>query len=171
MLPLPINVYTCTCLTLSIILQLIFHFQQFSFDCMLTSSCWFYLDAARLGGGAHNGDPSGADSYQQPLWKHHPRWWQTHCLPACWSQVCGSDIHIHTHTNTYTITECPLCAACVCSRFVVSPQPVCLERGVSYTLRFEFRRYQDGNSILNGAANAILLADSVRSIPFSSPLI
>uniref|UniRef100_A0A665X2E4 Laminin subunit beta-2-like n=1 Tax=Echeneis naucrates TaxID=173247 RepID=A0A665X2E4_ECHNA len=37
-------------------------------------------------------------------------------------------------------------------RFVVPPQPVCLERGVTYTLRFEFVRYQDANSILNGIA-------------------
>lgn len=33
----------------------------------------FYADAPGLGGGAGNGDPSRADSYQQPLWKHHPR--------------------------------------------------------------------------------------------------
>uniref|UniRef100_A0A665X2C9 Laminin subunit beta-2-like n=1 Tax=Echeneis naucrates TaxID=173247 RepID=A0A665X2C9_ECHNA len=32
-------------------------------------------------------------------------------------------------------------------RFVVPPQPVCLERGVTYTLRFEFVRYQDANRI------------------------
>uniref|UniRef100_A0AAQ6A8Y0 Laminin, beta 2 (laminin S) n=1 Tax=Amphiprion ocellaris TaxID=80972 RepID=A0AAQ6A8Y0_AMPOC len=51
------------------------------------------------------------------------------------------------------------------SRFVVPPQPVCLERGVTYTLRFEFRRYQDANSILNGAANAIVLVDSVALMP------
>uniref|UniRef100_A0A8C4NQ25 Laminin, beta 2 (laminin S) n=1 Tax=Dicentrarchus labrax TaxID=13489 RepID=A0A8C4NQ25_DICLA len=38
------------------------------------------------------------------------------------------------------------------ARFMVPPQPVCLERGVTYTLRFEFRRYQDANSILNGIA-------------------
>uniref|UniRef100_A0A671WND1 Laminin subunit beta-2 n=1 Tax=Sparus aurata TaxID=8175 RepID=A0A671WND1_SPAAU len=36
------------------------------------------------------------------------------------------------------------------ARFVVPPHPVCLERDVAYTLRFEFRRYQDANSILNG---------------------
>uniref|UniRef100_A0A3B5B749 Laminin subunit beta 2 n=1 Tax=Stegastes partitus TaxID=144197 RepID=A0A3B5B749_9TELE len=33
------------------------------------------------------------------------------------------------------------------SRFVVPPQPVCLERGVTYTLRFEFRRYQDVDNL------------------------
>uniref|UniRef100_A0A8C6P953 Laminin subunit beta-2 n=1 Tax=Nothobranchius furzeri TaxID=105023 RepID=A0A8C6P953_NOTFU len=31
------------------------------------------------------------------------------------------------------------------SRFVVPLQPVCLEEGVTYTLRFEFTRYQDAN--------------------------
>ncbi|XP_044206819.1 laminin subunit beta-2 isoform X1 [Thunnus albacares] len=51
------------------------------------------------------------------------------------------------------------------ARFVVPPQPVCLERGVTYTLRFEFRRYQDANSILNGAANAVLLVDSIALMP------
>lgn len=39
---------------------------------------------------------------------------------------------------------------------------MCLERGVTYTLRFEFKRYHDANSILNGAADAVLLVDSVR---------
>lgn len=53
---------------------------------------------------------------------------------------------------------------------MVPPHPVCLERDVAYTLRFEFRRYQDANSILNGAANAVLLVDSVRLISFSRPL-
>lgn len=146
--------------------SLVFHTGKVLF-CMFTLSCWFYVDATRLGGGANNGDPSWANSYQQSLWKHHPRWWQTHCLPPCWSQVCGSELQTHTSTHTYTITEWPLCAGCVCSRFVVPPHPVCLERGVTYTVRFEFRRYQDANSILNGAANAILLVDSVRSILFS----
>lgn len=45
---------------------------------------------------------------------------------------------------------------------MVPAQPVCLERGVTYTLRFEFKRYQEGNSILNGAADAVLLVDSVK---------
>ena len=64
---------------------------------------------------------------------------------------------------------CPICTHThipivrgVCCRFVVSPHPVCLERGVTYTLRLEFRRYQDANSILDGAANTIILVDSVR---------
>lgn len=68
----------------------------------------------------------------------------------------------HAHSHTLFSAECKMCAYCVCSRFVIPPQPVCLERGVTYTLRFEFRRYQDANSILNGAANAVLLVDSVR---------
>lgn len=42
--------------------------------------------------------------------------------------------------------------------------PVCLERGVTYKLRFEFTRYQDANSVLNGAASAVLLVDSVRAL-------
>uniref|UniRef100_A0A7N6BLQ8 Laminin, beta 2 (laminin S) n=1 Tax=Anabas testudineus TaxID=64144 RepID=A0A7N6BLQ8_ANATE len=56
------------------------------------------------------------------------------------------------------------------ARFVVPPQPVCLERGVTYTLRFEFRRYQDANSILNGAANAVLLVDSIALMPRHSSM-
>uniref|UniRef100_A0A3Q2W4S7 Laminin, beta 2 (laminin S) n=1 Tax=Haplochromis burtoni TaxID=8153 RepID=A0A3Q2W4S7_HAPBU len=50
------------------------------------------------------------------------------------------------------------------SPFVVPLQPLCLERDVTYTLRLDFSRYQDANSILNGAANAVLLVDSVRRI-------
>lgn len=46
---------------------------------------------------------------------------------------------------------------------MVLSHPACLERGVTYTLHFEFTRYQDANSVLNGAANAVLLVDSVRS--------
>lgn len=53
---------------------------------------------------------------------------------------------------------------------MVPSQPVCLEKDVTYTLRFEFTRYQDANSVLNGAANAILYVDSVRSINFLSVL-
>lgn len=49
---------------------------------------------------------------------------------------------------------------------MVLSHPVCLERAVTYTLRFEFTRYQDANSVLNGAASAVLLVDSVRSIYF-----
>uniref|UniRef100_A0A673C8J1 Laminin subunit beta-2-like n=1 Tax=Sphaeramia orbicularis TaxID=375764 RepID=A0A673C8J1_9TELE len=54
------------------------------------------------------------------------------------------------------------------ARFVVPPQPVCLERGVTYTLRFDFRRYQDANSILNGAA--VLLVDSIALMPRHSSM-
>uniref|UniRef100_A0A3Q3G6X1 Laminin subunit beta-2 n=1 Tax=Labrus bergylta TaxID=56723 RepID=A0A3Q3G6X1_9LABR len=56
------------------------------------------------------------------------------------------------------------------ARFMVPPQPVCLERGVTYTLRFEFRRYQDANSILNGAANAVILMDSIALMPRHSSM-
>lgn len=45
-------------------------------------------------------------------------------------------------------------------RFVVLPQPVCLERGVSYKLRVEFIRYADRNSIIT-STNAFVLVDSV----------
>lgn len=48
---------------------------------------------------------------------------------------------------------------CVC-RFVLAPQPICLERDITYTLSFEFSRYQDTNSVLSGAAS--VLVDSVR---------
>ncbi|XP_039459916.1 laminin subunit beta-2 isoform X1 [Oreochromis aureus] len=56
------------------------------------------------------------------------------------------------------------------ARFVVPPQPVCLERDVTYTLHFDFRRYQDANSILNGAANAVLLVDSIVLMPRHSTM-
>uniref|UniRef100_A0A3P9JI64 Laminin subunit beta 2 n=1 Tax=Oryzias latipes TaxID=8090 RepID=A0A3P9JI64_ORYLA len=56
------------------------------------------------------------------------------------------------------------------ARFVVPPQPVCLERDVIYTLRFEFTRYQDANSILIGGSNAILLMDSIALMPRHSSL-
>lgn len=92
--------------------------------------CWVYLDATRLGGSANNSDPSRANSYQQPLWKHHPRRWQTHCLTPCWSQVCGSNIQTHTSTHTYTITEWPLVVfASGLSSFLI----LCVWREVSLT--------------------------------------
>ncbi len=47
-----------------------------------------------------------------------------------------------------------------CYRFVVLPQPVCLERGVSYKLRVEFIRYAARNSIIT-STNAFVLVDSV----------
>eukprot|EP00066_Takifugu_rubripes_P001619 XP_003962939.2 PREDICTED: laminin subunit beta-2 [Takifugu rubripes] len=56
------------------------------------------------------------------------------------------------------------------TRFMVPSHPVCLERGVTYTLRFEFTRYQDVNSVLNGAANAILFVDSISLIPRHSSM-
>uniref|UniRef100_A0A8C7QQQ2 Laminin, beta 2 (laminin S) n=1 Tax=Oncorhynchus mykiss TaxID=8022 RepID=A0A8C7QQQ2_ONCMY len=56
-----------------------------------------------------------------------------------------------------------LCGVCVCCRFVVLPPPVCMERGVSYTLRFEFSRYLDGNSIL-------ILGTTISLIPRYSSL-
>ncbi|XP_061636801.1 laminin subunit beta-2 isoform X1 [Phyllopteryx taeniolatus] len=56
------------------------------------------------------------------------------------------------------------------ARFMVPPQPVCLERGVTYTVRFEFRRYQDANAVLNGAANAVLLVDSIALMPRHSSI-
>uniref|UniRef100_A0A672ITP8 Laminin, beta 2 (laminin S) n=1 Tax=Salarias fasciatus TaxID=181472 RepID=A0A672ITP8_SALFA len=56
------------------------------------------------------------------------------------------------------------------ARFVVLPQPVCLERAVTYTLRLEFSRYQDANSVLNGAANAVLLVDSIALMPRHSSM-
>uniref|UniRef100_A0A8C5BTH4 Laminin, beta 2 (laminin S) n=1 Tax=Gadus morhua TaxID=8049 RepID=A0A8C5BTH4_GADMO len=50
------------------------------------------------------------------------------------------------------------------SRFVVVPSPICLERGVAYTLRLEFTRYGDANSVSGGGAETILLIDSVSHI-------
>uniref|UniRef100_A0A6Q2X9S7 Laminin, beta 2 (laminin S) n=1 Tax=Esox lucius TaxID=8010 RepID=A0A6Q2X9S7_ESOLU len=57
------------------------------------------------------------------------------------------------------------------SRFAVLPQPVCLERGVSYTIQFEFSRYLDGNSILIlGTTAANILVDSISLLPRYSSL-
>lgn len=74
---------------------------------------------------------------------------------------------MHTKSWRYArwmINGIECCCWCTLFRFMVPSHPVCLERGVTYTLRFEFTRYQDANSVLNGAANAILFVDSVRSI-------
>ncbi|XP_028308576.1 laminin subunit beta-2 isoform X2 [Gouania willdenowi] len=56
------------------------------------------------------------------------------------------------------------------ARFAVPVQPVCLEEDVTYTLRLEFRRHQDANRILNGAANAFLLVDSIALMPRHSSM-
>uniref|UniRef100_A0A3B3YPJ9 Laminin subunit beta-2 n=1 Tax=Poecilia mexicana TaxID=48701 RepID=A0A3B3YPJ9_9TELE len=56
------------------------------------------------------------------------------------------------------------------ARFVVLPQPVCLERSVTYSLRLEFTRYQDANSILNGADYAVVLIDSIVLMPRHSSM-
>ncbi|XP_026097959.1 laminin subunit beta-2 isoform X1 [Carassius auratus] len=55
------------------------------------------------------------------------------------------------------------------ARFVVLPQPVCLEKGVSYKLRVEFIRYADRNSIIT-STNAFVLADSIALLPRYSSL-
>ncbi|XP_051947740.1 laminin subunit beta-2-like [Xyrauchen texanus] len=55
------------------------------------------------------------------------------------------------------------------ARFVVLPQPVCLERGVSYKLRLEFIRYADKNSILS-STNAFALLDTIALLPRYSSL-
>ncbi|CAL8260666.1 unnamed protein product [Gadus morhua 'NCC'] len=56
------------------------------------------------------------------------------------------------------------------SRFVVVPRPICLERGVAYTLRLEFTRYGDANSVSGGGAETILLIDSIALLPRPSSL-
>uniref|UniRef100_A0A673LPH3 Laminin subunit beta-2-like n=1 Tax=Sinocyclocheilus rhinocerous TaxID=307959 RepID=A0A673LPH3_9TELE len=55
------------------------------------------------------------------------------------------------------------------ARFVVLPQPVCLEKGVSYKLRVEFIRYADRNSIIT-STNAFVLVDSIALLPRYSSL-
>uniref|UniRef100_A0A8B9RKF8 Laminin subunit beta 2 n=1 Tax=Astyanax mexicanus TaxID=7994 RepID=A0A8B9RKF8_ASTMX len=50
------------------------------------------------------------------------------------------------------------------SRFMVLPQPVCLEKGIRYTLRLEFVRYADKNSIPS-FSNANILIDSIALLP------
>lgn len=75
------------------------------------------------------------------------------------------------NTNTHAgLLDVNCVLLTVLSRFVVPAPAVCLERGVTYTLRFEFKRYQDANSILHGAAEALLLMDSVRGVYFSTSL-
>lgn len=55
------------------------------------------------------------------------------------------------------------------ARFVVLPQPVCLESGVSYKLRVELIRYADRNSIIT-STNAFVLVDSIALLPRYSSL-
>uniref|UniRef100_A0AAR2JQX6 Laminin, beta 2 (laminin S) n=1 Tax=Pygocentrus nattereri TaxID=42514 RepID=A0AAR2JQX6_PYGNA len=55
------------------------------------------------------------------------------------------------------------------SLFVVLPQPVCLEKGVRYTLRLEFVRYADKN-IIPSFSNANILIDSIALLPRYSSL-
>ncbi|XP_055079201.1 laminin subunit beta-2 [Periophthalmus magnuspinnatus] len=55
------------------------------------------------------------------------------------------------------------------ARFMVPLKPLCLETGVSYTLRLEFRRYQDFNSVTDGAGHFILV-DSIALMPRHSSL-
>ncbi|XP_066526397.1 laminin subunit beta-2 [Hoplias malabaricus] len=50
------------------------------------------------------------------------------------------------------------------SRFLVLPQPVCLEKGVRYTLRLEFVRYADKN-IIPTFSNAYIFIDSISLLP------
>lgn len=50
-------------------------------------------------------------------------------------------------------------------RFMVLPRSVCLEKGVSYTLRLEFISYADKNNI-PGISNANILIDSVSKNNF-----
>ncbi|KAK1158494.1 laminin subunit beta-2-like isoform X1 [Acipenser oxyrinchus oxyrinchus] len=52
------------------------------------------------------------------------------------------------------------------SRYVVLPQPVCLERGVSYTIRMEFPRYISRERV----PNANILIDSMALLPRYSSL-
>ncbi|TRY90633.1 hypothetical protein DNTS_003700 [Danionella cerebrum] len=53
--------------------------------------------------------------------------------------------------------------------FVVLPQPVCLEAGVSYKLRVELIRYADGNTIKT-LTKAFVLVDSIALLPRYSSL-
>uniref|UniRef100_A0AAV2M1N9 ubiquitinyl hydrolase 1 n=1 Tax=Knipowitschia caucasica TaxID=637954 RepID=A0AAV2M1N9_KNICA len=55
------------------------------------------------------------------------------------------------------------------ARFMVPLRTLCLERGVSYTLRLEFRRYQDFNSVQDGSGHFILM-DSLALMPRHSSL-
>uniref|UniRef100_H3B4L9 Laminin subunit beta 2 n=1 Tax=Latimeria chalumnae TaxID=7897 RepID=H3B4L9_LATCH len=52
------------------------------------------------------------------------------------------------------------------SRYVVLPQPVCLERGISYTIRLEFTRYIYGEKV----PDASVLVDSLVLTPRYSSL-
>ncbi|KAK7883977.1 hypothetical protein WMY93_027100 [Mugilogobius chulae] len=55
------------------------------------------------------------------------------------------------------------------ARFMVPLKPLCLEKGVSYTLRFEFRRYQDFHGAQDGSGHFILV-DSIALMPRHSSM-
>ncbi|XP_062396598.1 laminin subunit beta-2 isoform X1 [Sardina pilchardus] len=55
------------------------------------------------------------------------------------------------------------------SRYLVLSQPICLEKGVTYTLRLEFSRYADRNSISSVVSPSILV-DSIVLLPRYSSL-
>ncbi|XP_031421826.1 laminin subunit beta-2 isoform X1 [Clupea harengus] len=55
------------------------------------------------------------------------------------------------------------------SRYLVLSQPICLEKGVTYTMRLDFSRYSDRNSI-SSVANPSILVDSIVLLPRYSAL-
>uniref|UniRef100_A0AAY4EAZ9 Laminin subunit beta 2 n=1 Tax=Denticeps clupeoides TaxID=299321 RepID=A0AAY4EAZ9_9TELE len=80
--------------------------------------------------------------------------------PIPTSSPCGNTIPADDLLSTSLPTE---------SRFVVLSQPVCLEKDVSYTLRLDFTRYADRNSIPSVTSTSVLV-DSIVLIPRYSSL-
>ncbi|XP_069795576.1 laminin subunit beta-2-like [Narcine bancroftii] len=73
------------------------------------------------------------------------------------SSPCGNTIP----ADDLLVTSLP-----ASSRYVVLPQPVCLERSVSYTIRLEFKRYLSQERV----PNADILVDSILLVPRYSSL-
>ncbi|KAG8435977.1 hypothetical protein GDO86_007172 [Hymenochirus boettgeri] len=88
-------------------------------------------------------------------------------LPATWEQVKISVIRpgpIPTSSpcgNTIPADDLMVTSLPPGSRNVVLPQPICLEHGVSYTIRLEFTRYSSREKI----PGAAILIDSLVLVP------
>uniref|UniRef100_A0A8C6WPG4 Laminin, beta 2 (laminin S) n=1 Tax=Neogobius melanostomus TaxID=47308 RepID=A0A8C6WPG4_9GOBI len=99
--------------------------------------------------------------YESPM----PRDWEevqvtlTRPGPIPTSSPCG---------NTIPDDDRVLLSLPATTRFVVPLKPLCLEKGVSYTLHFDFRRYQDFNSVQSGSHH--ILVDSMALMPRHSSL-
>lgn len=113
---------------------------------------WLLAPRGLAGGGAEGAAPQPCRC-QQPLWKHHPCRRPDLHQPPLWCQVSILGWAVLGLTGG---TWLPL----LCfppSRYVVLSQPICLEQGVSYTLRLEL-----GCAAARQDPTASVLIDSVR---------